>query len=151
MALALAKCARCSRVFTKVRSAVCVECQDYEDRDFNKIREVLETTPGLAADQVAERAEVSLACVLRLVEEGRIASVLPGAEVRCGRCGAQAISMTKRLCERCLVELDREFTQALGALYARRRARPRSSINKTHEVLGDKRKPKPSPVPNKIK
>lgn len=151
MALTLAKCARCERLFPKLRSAVCVECQDDEDRDFEKIRDVLGASSGLSADQVAERAGVPLPCVLRLIKEGRIASVVPGEHVRCGRCGAQAISFSKRLCERCLMELDREFAQALSVLHAVRRRRPRASVNRTHDSIADKRKERQSPVPAKIR
>lgn len=151
MALALAKCARCGAVYTKVRSGVCLQCQDDEDRDFAKIRDILNTSPGLTAEIVAEKAEVELACVLRLINEGRLVSVLPGAHIRCGRCGAQAISYTKRLCEACLIDLDREFAKALSTLYAHRRQRPRASIHKTHEVVTSKRKPKRAPTPTKIR
>ena len=151
MALALAKCARCGRVFTKVRSAVCVECQDDEDRDFNKIRDVLDASPNSTVEHVAEKAGVPRACVFRLIKDGRIASVLPSAHIRCGRCGAQAISIAKRLCEHCLIELDREFAHALSTLYANRRARPRSSVHKTHQLVSSKRKPKKPIVPPRVK
>jgi excisionase family DNA binding protein len=151
MARTLAKCARCGRVFSKVRSAVCVQCQDDEERDYNRIRDVLQTAPDLTPDEAAEAAGVSLRCVLRLLKEGRISSTAPGAAIPCGRCGAPAISLSKKLCERCLIDLDREFAKAVRALVTQRKLGPITTVNRTREALERKRRSTAPTPPGRVK
>ena len=114
--MALTTCPRCKKLFDKTCAAVCVHCQSAEDADFDKIRGLLDQTPNLNAEQVAEEAQVSLECVLRMLEEGLIASVSLMEQVKCGRCGAPAISMSKKLCQACLEELNAKVAQAQGKI-----------------------------------
>ncbi len=113
MAFQLEKCARCGKLFSRVSSSVCVACQAEEERDFAKIRKVLDRQTGLNPEQVAEEAQVSVECVLRMLDEGRIKNEDVGTPIKCGRCGAPAISASKRLCESCLVQLDYECAEAM--------------------------------------
>jgi NMD protein affecting ribosome stability and mRNA decay len=108
----LSACPRCKKIFDKTRSAVCTRCQDAEDNDFDKIRAVLDRSPNLNAEQVAEEAEVTVDCVMRMIAEGLIASVSLTEQIKCGRCGAPAISLSKRLCQACLEKLNSEMAQA---------------------------------------
>jgi ribosomal protein L37E len=108
----LATCPRCDKLFDKERSAVCTRCQDAEDEDFDKIRAVLDRNPNLNAEQVAEQGQVSIDCVMRMIEEGLIANANLAEQIKCGRCGAPAISLSKRLCQACLGELNTEMAQA---------------------------------------
>lgn len=108
----LAACPRCKKIFDKARSAVCTRCQDAEDNDFDKIRAVLDRNPNLNAEQVAEQAQVNVDCVMRMIEEGLIASVSLAEQIKCGRCGAPAISLSKKLCQACLEKLNAEMAQA---------------------------------------
>ncbi len=103
----LSKCPRCKKIFDKVSSAVCVNCQKDEDSDFDKIRSVLDRTPNLKAEEVAQEAQVSVQCVLRMLQEGLISNATI-SNVKCGRCGAPAISMNKKLCQVCLDKLNAE-------------------------------------------
>jgi predicted amidophosphoribosyltransferase len=104
--MSLAACPRCKKVFDKTRSAVCTRCQDAEDDDFDKIRAVLDHTPDLNAEQVAEEGQVTVDCVMRMIAEGFISSVSLADPIKCGRCGAPAISLSKRLCPACLEKLS---------------------------------------------
>lgn len=115
----LAKCARCSKLFNKIVSEVCNNCQPEEDIDFSRIQDVLSRENHLNAEEVAEIAGVSMECVLRMLREGRIDNVSHESAASCGRCGAPAISVSKRLCQRCLVNLDRECAQAIHDLRQR--------------------------------
>lgn len=113
MELKLSKCARCNKLYNKILSDVCIFCQPDEDQDFIRIREVLTQAQGYNALQVAQEAGVTIDCVIRMLREGRISNVAHNEEATCGRCGAPAISKTKRLCRRCLTELDRECAHAM--------------------------------------
>lgn len=112
----LAKCVRCKKIFSKISSAVCPNCQPDEDADFAKIHNAIVKFPGAKAEEIASMAGVEVECVLRMLSEGRLRYSDVGDEATCGRCGAPAISMAKRLCERCLVEMDRECAEAMREL-----------------------------------
>jgi len=109
--MALVSCPRCKKLFDKGVALVCPKCQPAEDADYEKIRAVLDRSPQLNAEAAAAEAEVTVACVMRMLAEGLIANVNM-AEVKCGRCGAPAISLSKRLCKACLDKLNIEVAVA---------------------------------------
>ena len=109
----LCKCPRCQQMFNKQKNAICTKCQPDEEEDFEKVREALDDQPNLTPEQVAEVTGVGVACILRLLDEGRIAAMPDGVnQIKCGRCGAPAISLSKRLCEGCLQKLNSEVARA---------------------------------------
>ncbi len=108
--MGMIKCARCKNTFEKIRSKVCPMCLDDEDADFEKIRSALHDQPNMTLTQVAEAADVTRECVLRMLDEGMISNVkLDDDSIRCGMCGARAISATKKLCAKCLEKLDKQM------------------------------------------
>ncbi|MCX5759316.1 MAG: hypothetical protein NTU83_12560 [Candidatus Hydrogenedentes bacterium] len=110
--MALATCPRCKKIFEKTRTLVCGRCQEDENADYDKIRAVLERNPNLNAEQAAEEAEISVQCVTRMLQEGLIANVSLSESVKCGRCGAPAISLNKKLCQACLEKLNAQVASA---------------------------------------
>ncbi len=108
----LSACKRCGKLFMKSSElSICSTCIPEEEADFEKVRNLLDTTPDLTSEEVSQATAVSLDCVLRLIEAGRIRLVTPDTQVRCGRCGAPAISMSKKLCEACLNKLNQELAE----------------------------------------
>lgn len=103
----LAKCVRCDNLFDKSKNPVCAACASDEDADYERIREVVDDQPDMAAEAVAELAEVPVQVVMRMLDQGMITntSLLAGT-AKCGRCGAEAISVTKKLCHSCLEKLN---------------------------------------------
>lgn len=136
----LAKCARCKALYVRVRSKVCDRCQEDEEADYRRVREVLERIDHLNAEELAEEAEVSVACVLRLLDDGLLVHDSLNTPVACGRCGAQAISRTKRLCHRCLLELDAKFSEELRTTRQSVVPKKRSTANQVHQTLSLKRR-----------
>jgi len=132
-------CVRCGNIFTRLQSPVCPRCQTDEDADFEKVREVLVRQPGLNAEQAAEAAGVTVDCVLRMLNEGRVTNVELGGEVKCGRCGAPAISISKRLCEDCLVKLDLECADAIREIRERLVLRKKGRAYEVHQTVSKKR------------
>jgi ribosomal protein L37E len=47
-----------------------------------------------------------------MLEMGELTNVGLGEQPRCGRCGAPAISVSKKLCQGCLEKLNAEMAQA---------------------------------------
>jgi hypothetical protein len=87
---------------------------DDEEMDYEKVRHELSDRPDQSAEQLAEATGVDLECVLRLLDEGRIQASTGPKEVKCGRCGAPAISMSKKLCESCLQALNTQLAMEQG-------------------------------------
>jgi predicted DNA-binding transcriptional regulator YafY len=110
--MALANCARCNGVFNKVSSPLCPACAEQEERDFQIVSEALREHPGQTVEQLAESTGVSKRTILRLIKNERIASDADLAGVKCGKCGAPAISLSTRLCQRCAAEMSRAAAQA---------------------------------------
>lgn len=112
----LAKCARCGSMFDKRESAVCSKCQADENLDFDKVKDVIEKHPNMNAEQVASAADVELAVVRRMLDGGTIENVTLDDTVKCGRCGAPAISRSKRLCNACLEEINARTARAQAGI-----------------------------------
>ena len=121
--MALVRCPRCKKLFDKGVSLVCLKCQPAEEADYQKIREVLDRSPQLNAEAVAAEAAVTVACVMRMLDEGLIANANLTENVKCGRCGAPAISLTKRLCQACLDRLNVEVAVAQSQIKLKDRKR----------------------------
>jgi len=137
--MALAKCPRCEKLFSKIRAGVCPACEPLEESDYEKVRNVLAGDSGLNAEQLAVTAEVSIECVLRMLADGCIESGSEADAVRCGRCGRPAISASKRLCESCLTKLDQECAEAMRTLRETVVKKPGPASRPVHEILEEKR------------
>jgi ribosomal protein L37E len=88
---------------------VCPVCESIEEEDYDKIRKSLEENPGQTAEDLAKTTGVDIACVLRLLSQGRIETTAANVGLKCGRCGAPAISLSKKLCEACLQKLNAQL------------------------------------------
>jgi NMD protein affecting ribosome stability and mRNA decay len=128
-------------LFNKEGIPVCPACQPDEEADFEAVRTSLQETPNQTAEQVAELTGVDEECVLRLLSAGRIANVTPSKAVTCGRCGAPAISFTKRLCEKCLAEMNVELAAAQSKIQLPPRKQVSDSAARSvKDVVDQKRK-----------
>jgi len=108
----LASCGRCGKMFNKVQANVCPGCVEDEEADYEKIREIVSQNETLNVEQVSEAAGVEISVVRRIIGEGRVAQVSLGEVPKCGKCGAPAISITKKLCQACLERLNAEVSKA---------------------------------------
>lgn len=117
--MALTKCPRCGKLFNKPGNSqylVCNGCIDDEQRDYEKIREILEEYGNISAIEVSEKTEIPLDVILRMCDQGWFEAETTSESIYCGRCGAPAISATKRLCEACLIQLQRECLKSINEL-----------------------------------
>ncbi|MGC8737480.1 MAG: hypothetical protein ACP5UA_02400 [Candidatus Hydrogenedens sp.] len=115
----LTKCPRCEKIFNKPENSqypVCNACIDDEQRDYEKIRKILEEYGNINATEISEKAEIPLDVILRMCDQGWFETETQADSIYCGRCGAPAISATKRLCEACLIQLQRECLKAINEL-----------------------------------
>lgn len=115
----LSRCPRCNKLFNKpenAKNAVCELCSEEEQSDYERVREVLDQYGNLSAIEISEKANIPLEVILRMCNQGWLETSEPSETIYCGRCGAPAISKTKRLCEACLIELQRECLKAMRDL-----------------------------------
>ncbi len=108
----LAKCPRCKKMFNKADNAVCSDCITHELEDQDKVRAILDQNPNMNAEALSLKADVPIDVVHRMLEMGELTNVGLGEQPRCGRCGAPAISVSKKLCQGCLEKLNAEMAQA---------------------------------------
>lgn len=140
--MALARCVRCDKIMGGTPSPVCRTCQSAEDADYEKIRRVLVAHLDLSAEKVAEAADVDFAVVRRMLQSGLLAQLNAGETIRCGRCGAPAISMAKKLCPACLDKLNAEASRAQAELRLGAKKAPRLGAggDSTRQMVDGKRR-----------
>lgn len=119
--MALAKCSRCETLFNKMSASVCPQCIEDEEDDFETIRTCLQENPDISAEAVSKLSGVDLKCVLRMLDQDLISNVSVSGPVKCGQCGAPAISHAKRLCQACLEKLNRKMVEARNAIHLEQR------------------------------
>ncbi|MFP6585054.1 MAG: hypothetical protein VCD00_21160 [Candidatus Hydrogenedentota bacterium] len=133
-------CARCNNLYVKIRFNVCDHCIDDEEADYQKICDVLAENAGQSTEAVVLLADVEVATVLRMLEQGLIVNDNLAHDFKCGRCGGPAISGAQRLCRTCLNKLDQTFFKEIVEAKIILAEQRRESV---HEVLMGKRKKSP--------
>lgn len=108
--MAIEQCPRCNSMFDKSGFPVCSKCQLLEEDDYEKVRQILDHNEGWPAERLAEESGVDLAVVLRMLDQGMVSDINL-SDVRCGRCGRPAISSTKKICQKCLGELEKQVAK----------------------------------------
>lgn len=105
--MALANCAGCNKLFNKMTSPLCPACVDQDENDLKIVNEALREEPNQKIAELSESTGVSKKTILRLLKEQRITSDANLVDMKCGKCGAPAISLSIKLCERCAAEMSR--------------------------------------------
>lgn len=138
----LSKCPRCKKLFNKSEFPVCGTCRPDEERDYEIVRDTLDRNPDVGAERLSELSSIDVEVILRMLDLGIITNVAAGATgARCGRCGAPAISATKRLCEACLAKLNQEMVEAQRAIKLKTGARHSAGASdNVRDLLEEKRR-----------
>lgn len=141
--MTLTKCPRCEKLFNKPENSqysVCGACYDDEQKDYEKVRKILEECGNISAMEISEKAGIPLDVILRMCDQGWFETEEQSESIYCGRCGSPAISRSKRLCEACLIQLQRECLKAISEL--RQSLKEKAMRNKldVNEALQEKQK-----------
>jgi len=110
--MALANCEGCNKVFNKVTTSLCPACIEQEEKDLKAINEALRAEPNQTVAQLSEATGVNKKTILRLLKDQRIASEANLVDMKCGKCGAPAVSLSVKLCKRCAAEISKTAAQA---------------------------------------
>ncbi len=135
----LSTCARCKRLFTKTDFEVCAYCRDAELADYDKIRNALAENENLNAASLAELTGVSLSCVLRMIDHGGARTAASVEQLKCGMCGAPAMSASQRICESCLKKLDQEVSSMRERVLGQQE-KSGSTMSGVHRTVEKKRR-----------
>ncbi len=110
-------CKRCGKVFNSAGSAVCNECNQQEQEDFEKIREYLFAHPNSTTIEVTNATGVDPKVISRLLKQGRLLAdniqIADADELKCEKCG-QPISKG-RFCEKCTGEMKNQLQKVSSA------------------------------------
>lgn len=137
----LAKCVRCEKLFDKLNHPVCPACMPEEEEDYEKVRECLADHPEMSAEGISEITGVEIPCVMRMLDQGMISNTLFTGTIKCGRCGAPAISPSKRLCNGCLEKLNQQVARQRSQIQTRQRKRVQiGEYGGIRETIEEKRK-----------
>ena len=136
----LANCPRCRALFVRTEWYVCPKCIHAEEADFRLIRDALSNDSNLPPDELAIHSSVTLACVLRMLDEEELSNQNPDSQVQCSQCSAQAVNNGRGLCIRCLLDFDRRLGEEL--IIARSNQKPplRGVAHHVHEQMTAKRR-----------
>jgi len=99
--MALANCRECGKLFLKISSDICPECQKKEEEDFNRVKDYLKENPNAKIAEIMEGTGVTETRINKFIRAGRL-SIKP----TCESCG-KAID-SGRLCPECRLKLLRE-------------------------------------------
>lgn len=135
----LATCPRCKRMFNKVQTPICTACEPEEEQDYERIRDVVAENPGASMEAVAKMAEVELDVVKRMMDQGMVASTALSDKVKCGRCGAPAISAARKLCQACLDKMNLDMAKAQAEMRQSMAPRPAANQGMYSKEEGGKR------------
>ena len=137
----LTKCIRCVKLFNKIDNPLCGDCIPVEEDDFDTIRTFVSVNEDKNANEVSEATGVDLKCVLRMIDNGNIATISHNAGkigAQCGQCGAPALSATQKLCQDCLDKLNLKMMATRQSLMMDQQKSDGGTS--TREMLQEKRK-----------
>lgn len=138
----LSKCLRCDKLFNKATTPICPGCAPKEDEDQQLVRDCMDENPDVNSEMVSEMTGVDIKCVLRMIDSGSISAVsLSGEGVKCGQCGAPAISASKKLCQACLEKLNQKMMQTRKSIQIDSKKKVQvGEFSSVRQALNDKRK-----------
>ena len=106
-------CSRCGNIYAYDGFNICMKCRRQDEEDFQKVKEYLDENPGATITEVTEETGVDSKKIIEFLRQGRLevedeANLL----LSCERCGASI--KTGRFCEKCILEMQKEFKQSIG-------------------------------------
>lgn len=106
-------CTRCGKIYAYDGFNICLNCRKDDEEDFKKIKEFLDENPGANISELSDGTGVDSKKIMEFLRQGRLEikdehNIL----LTCERCGNSI--KTGRFCEKCTLEMQREFKQSIG-------------------------------------
>lgn len=96
----LAKCARCGKLFNRIKLPVCPPCEIEEEKEILTVQVYMRDHPGDSLEEVSNGTNIYLEDIERWITEKRLTVVsIQGVALKCIICGTPVV--TGRICSRC--------------------------------------------------
>ncbi|NLJ78921.1 MAG: MerR family transcriptional regulator [Tissierellia bacterium] len=106
-------CSNCGKIYNYDGFNICIQCRRDEEKLFQKVKEYLRENPGAAIPEISEETEVESSKIIEFLRQGRLeVKDANNLILECERC--EAPIRTGRFCDKCMVEMDREFKGSIG-------------------------------------
>lgn len=103
-------CPRCGRLFGRINSPICKECEREEEQLFTKVRQYIEEHPNAKVADVTEALDISVRKIMRYLREGRLeVSAGISTMLRCEKCNSPI--KKGHYCDACVIELNQVATE----------------------------------------
>lgn len=121
-------CKRCDKLFVKIKSPYCLECNEEIERQFKIIRNYIQSNPTSDISAILDETKVEEPVLLYLLREERL-SATPLAEIPCRNCGRPI--QCGKYCSDCTTKMTNDFThlEAKMALDVKTNKTTRSTDN----------------------
>jgi predicted amidophosphoribosyltransferase len=121
-------CPRCGKVFTRIKSALCPNCEKEEEETFQSLRTFIDGNPECTLSELSEGTGVNPKKILRYIREGRI-EISKGmqGEVRCELCNRPIAR--GRYCDTCIIKVSQNIDSMFSDANKPAKAGPRMHIS----------------------
>ena len=101
------------KIYTYDGFNICLKCRKEDEEDFQKVKEYLDENPGADISEVTQETEVDSKKIIEFLKQGRLEiKDEDNLLLSCERCGASI--KTGRFCEKCIVQMQKEFKESIG-------------------------------------
>ena len=106
-------CPKCRRLFTKIISPVCPQCEKLEEEQFQVLRTFIEDEPCANINEISRATGITTKRILAYIREGRI-QVSEGlmGELKCRQCGEPIYE--GNFCDSCTSKMAKNLSAAFG-------------------------------------
>lgn len=108
----MANCRKCKKLFAKIRSQICTDCEREEEELFLVVQDYLRDHPKATIGEVSEATGATAKKILGYLRDGRIETVT--GELNCRDCG-EKIS-TGHFCATCAEKASREMDNMIASM-----------------------------------
>ncbi len=110
----VANCLKCRKIFNKIKSPICPECQKKEEELFDAVRLFIKENPNTSMEEVIEETGVTKKKIIKWIKEKKLDLVLTGENaIRCSKCGV--VISSGNICEKC----SKSFIDTVNSLQSK--------------------------------
>jgi uncharacterized C2H2 Zn-finger protein len=101
-------CPRCGKIFTRINSSICPECEREEEFTFQNLKDFIRDHSECTLSELSEATNVSTRKILRYIRDGRleISKGMQG-EVRCEICNCPITA--GHYCDSCRIKVSQNI------------------------------------------
>jgi len=110
----MANCRKCKKLFAKIRSPICTDCEREEEQLFLVVQDYLRDNPKATIGEVAEATGATAKKILGYLRDGRLEAAT--GELSCRNCGEKITG--GHFCDECTERVNREMDNMVASMKA---------------------------------